>query len=170
MVLEDSVVLLLFVIYIIGMLVEYWISYENRFKWKHIALCLVFPATNFAIHGNDIIIAFTQDSFHASGVAMSYAILLMLNVVMGYLYKKFILPHHNANAPNVEGKCHLIIVNLFFLVCALLLDVFFGGLVGLYFLLPINKGFESAARQVFSTYQTLIVVVANCFPCLLVCC
>ena len=90
---EDIAVFILMLVCTILVVVFYASKYDTMlFQWKYILYCLGFLATNLAIHANHILIAFIQDSVYASSVAISYGILVILNVLLmrfvGYLYKQ----------------------------------------------------------------------------------
>ena len=166
MVLQDSFMLVAFIIYISIMLVYYFLL--DCGSWKLLVYSIAFPVVNLAIHSIEMVTAFIENSLHASSVAISYGILLMLNMIMtralGYLYKKCLSDTHylvgsTQTCSELEHGCHLVLANVLFLLGGVLLNAVFGSYAALYLLLPINEGFESAISQVFSAYQTLFVVI-----------
>ena len=129
---------------------------------------LVFPSVNLAAHADQIIIGFIHNSYHATGIGITYGIILVTCIAL----LRFISLLIHARLTDVGGTGYerenmcsrnefiLVPIFIFLSIIIILSSVYF---IALYYLLPISSAIDDAPNRILTIYQSIVVIFAAYF-------
>ena len=118
----------------------------------------LFPIAIIASRIDLIIIGFIQNPFHATGVAVSYGIMVISCIAILEMSSHLFHIYYECKPRCLSFCCICAFISII-----IVLLLFFVYLVALYFLVPINNAFDEAPNEIITIYQSVVVLLGGFF-------
>ena len=128
--------------------------------WEFCTYSTLFPLCSILNHLNYIIIAFINNLYHATGVAIGYGVIIVF-----YYVAVDRIPHILCldQSRKQSRGWHLVLLQVLKVSFLVLLSGYIAVDIILYFFIPIENAFDDAANHFISVYQTTIVFFTAIF-------
>ena len=128
--------------------------------WEFCTYSTLFPLCSILNHLNYIIIAFINNLYHATGVAIGYGVIIVFFYVAVDRIPHILCLDHSRK----QGRgWHLVLLQVLKVSFLVLLSGYIAVDIILYVFIPIENAFDDAANHFISVYQTTIVFFTAIF-------